>query len=244
MTQVKLGDKNIPFIYQGDELLYPNPIKDGLVLYYDVKGMSNSSQYKNILKDISGNNSDALLKNFNYTTESGYTDKGLKFDGVDDYISSVGSINRESKDITIEICLDDIDKSTNWQYLVALRDANYNYISIIIHYGKVDVNINNSINKQHVYYELDDDTKYITVVLPSKENSNTLVYTNGKETFEVSGGESISSTISVMDNELIFYKYQIDANKTTMKSLKIYDRVLTEQEIQHNYKLEKERWGL
>ena len=37
MSQVKLGDKNIPFIYQGNELLYPNPVKDGLVLYYDMK---------------------------------------------------------------------------------------------------------------------------------------------------------------------------------------------------------------
>ena len=42
MTQVKLGDKNIPFIYQGNELLYPNPVKDGLVLWYDFKGMKNS----------------------------------------------------------------------------------------------------------------------------------------------------------------------------------------------------------
>lgn len=244
MSQVKLGDKNIPFIYQGDELLYPNPIKDGLVLYYDMKGIDNNSKYRNILKDISGNNSDATLENFNYKNESGYTDKGLKFDGVDDYISSLGSINRKSKDITIEICLDDIDKSTNWQYLVALKDGNYNYISIIIHYAKVDVNIYNSIDKQHVYYELDDDTKHITVVLPSKENSNTSVYTNGKEKFEVSGKKSITSTISVMNNELTFNRYQTNANKTTMKSLKIYDRALTEEEIQHNYIIEKERWGL
>ena len=30
----------------------------------------------------------------------------------------------------------------------------------------------------------------------------------------------------------------------TMNSIKIYNRALTDQEIQHNYKLEKERWGL
>ena len=242
--QVKLGDKNIPFIYQGDELLYPNAIKDGLVLYYDMKGMSNNSQYKDILKDLSGNNSDAILKNFNYTNESGYSDKGLKFDGVDDYISSLGSINRKSKDITIEICLDDIDKSTNWQYLVSLKDENNNFISILIHYSKIDVNISNSIDGKHVYYGLDDDTKHITVVLPSKENSNTSVYTNGKETFGSTDRESIASTISVMNNELVFNSYQRKTNKTAMKSLKIYDRTLTEEEIQHNYKIEKERWGL
>ncbi len=32
--------------------------------------------------------------------------------------------------------------------------------------------------------------------------------------------------------------------KEIIHSAKIYNRVLSEQEIQHNYKLEKERWGL
>lgn len=86
MTQVKLGDKNIPFIYQGDELLYPNPVKDGLVLWYDFKSMSNSDVTKGFAKDLSGHGNNGTLQNFAYTSESGYND-GLKFDNVDDIVS-------------------------------------------------------------------------------------------------------------------------------------------------------------
>lgn len=243
MTQVNLGDKDIPFIYQGDKLLYPNPIKDGLVLYYDMKGMSNSSQYKNILKDISGNNSDAILENFNYTNESGYSDKGLKFDGVDDHIKSINSIKRNSKDISIEISLDDLDRSTNWQYLVSLRSKSNNYfISILIHYFHVDVHINNNLGIQHAYYPIKDNEKYIVVTLTGDEEIDQKVYVDG--TLKTISGGGITSNISVMDNELIFHRSGNDSNKISMKSLRIYDRILTNQEIQHNYQLEKERWGL
>ena len=243
MTQVKLGDKNIPFIYQGNELLYPNPVKDGLVLYYDMKGTSNNSQYKNTLKDISGNNSDAVLENFNYTSESGYSEKGLKFDGVDDYISSVNSIKRNSKDITIEISLDDLDKKQNWQYLVTLKNKNNSYyIGVLIHYEQVDVYINNNVSIQHSYYTIKNDEKHIVVTLTGDEEIEQKVYIDGK-LMPLNGGE-ITSNISGMDNELVFHRTNNDKNKSSMKSLRLYDRILTEQEIQYNYNLEKERWGL
>lgn len=243
MSQVKLGDKNIPFIYQGNELLYPNPIKDGLALYYDMKGTSNNSQYKNTLKDISGNNSDAVLENFNYTSESGYSEKGLKFDGVDDYISSVNSIKRNSKDISIEIAIDDLDKSQNWQYLVSLtHESNGEFMSVLIHYYQVDVYIKNDIGAQNTYYSIEDDAKHITVTLTGDEEIEQKVYIDGTLT-PINRGEIISN-ISVMDNELEFHKHGNNKNKTSMKSLRLYDRILTEQEIQHNYQLEKERWGL
>ena len=243
MSQVKLGDKNIPFIYQGNELLYPNPVKDGLVLYYDMKATSNNSQYKSTLKDISGNNSDATLNNFAYTPESGYSDKGLKFDGVDDHITSVNSIKRNSKDISIEIAIDDLDRRQNWQYLVTLKNkSNNDFISVLIHYFQVDVHINNNSGIQHAYYSIEKDAKHITVTLTGDEEINQKVYIDG--TLKTINDGEITSNISGMDNELVFHRTNNDKNKSSMKSLRLYDRILTDQEIQHNYKLEKERWGL
>ena len=102
MSQVKLGDKNIPFIYQGNELLYPNPVKNGLILWYDFKGMKNSDVGKGIVRDLSGKGNNGTLQNFAYTNESGYND-GLKFDGVDDYYISSSKIQRTSKELTISI---------------------------------------------------------------------------------------------------------------------------------------------
>ena len=97
MTQVKLGDKNIPFIYQGNDLLYPNPIKDGLVLWYDFKGMKNSDVTKGVVKDLSGMNNNGTLQNFVYTNESGYNN-GLKFDGVDDVVNLINPLFNQGKE--------------------------------------------------------------------------------------------------------------------------------------------------
>ena len=243
MSQVKLGDKNIPFIYQGNELLYPNPVKDGLILYYDMKATSNNSQYKNTLKDISGNNNDATLKNFNFTSESGYSDKGLKFDGVDDNIVSVNSIKRNSKDISIELNIGDIDKSRNWQYLVHLKDITLNRLaSVLIHAGMLDVHIANGTTTQHAYYSISELNKHITVTLTGGADMTQNVYVDGNKVNLLSG--KINSDISNFSNELNITRAYNDANKSSLKSIKIYNRILTDQEIQHNYKSEKERWGL
>ena len=242
MSQVKLGDKNIPFIYQGNELLYPNPVKDGLVLYYDMKATSNNSQYKNTLKDISGNNNDATLKNFNFTSESGYSDKGLKFDGIDDHIMSVNSIKRNSKDISIELNIGDIDKSKNWQYLVCLRDASAKQMAVLIHGEMLDVHISNGTTIQHAYYSISELNKHITVTLTGGADMTQNVYVDGNRVNLLSG--SINANITNFSNELNIARAYNDANKSSLKSIKLYDRILTEQEIQHNYQLEKERWGL
>lgn len=242
MTQVKLGDKNIHFIYQGNELLYPNPVKDGLVLYYDMKATSNNSLYKSTLKDISGNNSDATLKNFNFTSESGYSEKGLKFDGVDDHITSVNSIKRKSKDITIELNIGYIDKSRNWQYLVYLRDSNSKQMSVLLHGGALDIHISNGTTTQHTYYPISELDKHITVTLTGGADMTQNVYVDGNKV-NLSSGQ-INSNISNFLNELTLAKAYNDVNKSSLKSIKLYDRILTDAEIQNNYKLEKERWGL
>src|SRR5699024_6138134 len=177
MSQIKLGDKNIPFIYQGNELLYPNPVKDGLILYYDMKAMSNNSETKNILKDLSGKNSDAELKNFNYTSESGYSNKGLKFDGVDDYINTINTIKRTSKDISIELNIGNIDISRNWQYLVHLKDITLNkQVSVLIHAGMLDVHINNGTTFQHAYYPISELNNHIIVTLTGNTDMTQNVY--------------------------------------------------------------------
>lgn len=68
------------------------------------------------------------------------------------------------------------------------------------------------------------------------------VYVDGNRVDLLTG--QINSSISNISNELNIIRANNDANKSSLKSIKLYDRILTEQEIQHNYQLEKERWGL
>ena len=84
---MKFGSKDIPFVYKGDKLVYPNPIKDGLLLWYDFKGMRNTDTNKEVVKDLSLNGNDGTLTNFNFTEGSGYKDNTLVFDGVDDNLT-------------------------------------------------------------------------------------------------------------------------------------------------------------
>lgn len=63
---------------------------DNLIMYIDTRGKKNSDTYKNLLYDLSGNGNHGTLQNFSFTEESGYVkglSGGLKFDGVDDYLS-------------------------------------------------------------------------------------------------------------------------------------------------------------
>lgn len=85
---IEIGDKKIDFVYQGDNLIYPNyPARENLILHYDFSGMKNSDVTKDIARDLSGNGNNGELQNFAYIDESGYLDNELIFDGIDDFIT-------------------------------------------------------------------------------------------------------------------------------------------------------------
>ena len=238
MTQVKLGDKNIPFIYQGNDLLYPNPVKDGLVLWYDFKGMKNSDASKNIARDLSGNGNDGTLQNFAYTNKSGYND-GLKFDNVDDEIATEIDLGITfTLSLTIEI---DTDVETQFLTLFS-RQGHYlrkngNALHCSVFTDKQVTLGNNSF-----FSNLKQDNKnkaVVTMMVNDVDNILTL-YGNAEKL------SSVSTITSIDKATLVKLGKWVSSNNLAGKilSAKAYNRALTEEEIQHNYKLEKERWGL
>lgn len=60
-------------------------IDDYLVASYRCNGKGNSDADRDVLKDLSGNGHDIVLKNFGFTLGSGYEGGALVFDGIDDY---------------------------------------------------------------------------------------------------------------------------------------------------------------
>ena len=60
---------------------------NGLVLSYDANGKANQGTDKGIFYDLSGNGNNGTLNNFAYTTSSGWNGTGLKFDGLNDYVT-------------------------------------------------------------------------------------------------------------------------------------------------------------
>ena len=273
MTRVKLGDKNIPFIYQGDELLYPNPVKDGLVLWYDFKGMKNNDVSKGIVKDLSDRKNDnAQLENFAYTSKSGYTNNGLKFDGVDDRITPMftgGRLGRlDMKKInnglkfSVEISLKMSDKiltqgseifMTNKTYgrfwLQFVKDftisssEEFNIVTST-YYGS-EGGATNAVSSFKEGYKYGDNF-HIIVTLDKEDKLK--IFVNGEQKGEkplnniiITTPQEEDLTVFLGQSSSTAYYRRFDHE---LYSMKVYDRILTDQEIQHNYKLEKERWGL
>ena len=235
---IKLGNKSVNFVYQGNNILHPNPIEDGLILWYDFKGMKNNDVSKGVAGDLSGNGNDGILNNFAFTSESGYSD-GLKFDGVDDYYISNSKIQRTSKELTISISVNVVEKSTNWQYFLNLVDNDGKIISVLQHWGNPDLFLNDLTINGHNYFS-SSLTKYnITITVNGK---NIKVFING--TSGTVSNTTANVDISTFTNELKIVKPSNIKLNGTIYSIKMYDRVLTDQEIQHNYQLEKERWNL
>lgn len=246
MSQVKLGDKNIPFIYQGNELLYPNPVKDGLVLYYDFKGMTNNDVSKEIAEDLSENNLNGSLKNFNYTETSGYKD-GLVLDGVDDYVETLknNAINSLTYTLSIEL-LFEIKKSDNTILYLASNSGSSSGDSgfTIGYYGdsKGQVGLFYRGTRFWSSRNLELNNKYFLQVTVD-ESGNMKLFINGKlDKTKTSSVHSTRPDLNLIFGQAPFYNSPF--TRFNMFDFKIYNRALTDQEIQYNYDIEKERWGL
>lgn len=248
MSQVKLGDKNILFIYQGNELLYPNPVKDGLVLWYDFKGMRNSDVSKGIVKDISNNNNNGTINNVVYNDSSGYSLKGLKFDGVDDFVEVKSSslLNNIKDEITISITLEFSDNAGSWRWLL----SNNTDASATGGYG-IAFNPSSSstlsfrwggqvLYSKYLPKKGDIVCLHFSGSVPQKTLN---IYNNGSKMDTT----TLTGTPKITKNNLLIGKSTYNNSETLnafIKSVKVYNRFLTDQEIQNDYELEKERWGL
>lgn len=188
-------------------------IRDGLIGYYTGRGRSNTDENKNILPDLSGNGNDLENKNFAYTPESGYGDGYIQYDGVDDFSSVEKAMT--NIDFTILFTISDVELLTGNSWSGLIYGSSY-YLGI---------------NKGICF---SSENRYIMNGNVSKTNFN--IANKGKEIFVVgcfNGGKEnkvIGITLGSINNSPIY------ACKQKIYDVLIYNRELTEEEIQHNYK--------
>ena len=233
---IKIGDKKIDFVFQGNKVLYPNPIIDNLVLWYDFKRLNNTSFNKDIAKDLS-NNSDGTLKNFSYTDGSGYNN-GLEFDGIDDYISLDTELGKNfaiSTTIDVENIPNNYILSSSSIFFFIRKNGYHLDLSLLNNAGRQELFradnffiefLNKKIN---ISYVINSDDKKVYMYI------NESLYTTFN--MEADAGSNMKITgLGIWRNNYFF--------KGSLYSFKVYDRPLDNQEIKHNYNLEKERWNL
>ena len=244
---MNIGSLNTPFIYRGEELVYPDPVKDGLVLWYDFSGMTNDDESKGIAKDLSGNGNHGTLQNFNYTTESGYDKNKLLFDGVDDYVQAT---QNTYENFTVEIVL----QLKPFQKVGSIFGSRR---SVFIDAKESGIELRNDSNSLLRFYIADGttmSTNGVAAGIDMSEKPFYLVFTKGTDGgFIMINGVEVTNfkgeDLGVISDSRIMsigtrgssgtYGQNFEAG-----SFKFYNKALSPEEIAHNYAIEKERFGI
>lgn len=247
LDDVKFGNKNIPFIFKGEEVMHPLPIMDGLQLWYDFSGMTNSDTNRSIATDLSGNGNHGTLQNFNFTPDSGYDKNKLLFDGVDDYITSENTTDLvDTGKLTVEVVL-----KTNFadrQHFILGKG--YTSFDMALRSGYLNIWYSDGTIANYVqspFYDtvLSDGKTHHLIVIFHKDVSGVEVYVDGGkygEDYKASGTD-----LTGFSNNPIEIGHRVggrDKYVGNIYSAKLYNRPLTPEEIAHNYAIEKERFGI
>ena len=245
--ELRVGDGKPAFIYEGNELVYPNPIKDGLVLWYDFSGRTNADGQRGIAEDLSGNGNHGTLQNFNYSAESGYDKNKLLFDGVDDYVQST---KNSYTNFTVEMVL----KLKPFQKTGSIFGSR---VSVFTDEKESGIEIRNDSNSMLRYFISDGTTLSTNGVnsgIDMSEKMFHLVFSKDIDGgFIMIDGKEITNfrdeNLGVISDSRIMsigtrgssgtYGQNFEAG-----SFKFYNKALTPEEIAHNFKIEKERFDI
>ena len=243
-SQLRVGANRPAFIYEGGELVYPAPIKDGLVLWYDFSGRTNGDAQRNVAEDLSGNGNYGTLQNFNYTDESGYDKNKLLFDGVDDALTFQ---DKAVESYTLEVVTKIGQSSELYQNLIGTYTGEgaggfdvYNYaprlrIRASTHDGDRLFTANNTLEVGEIYHIL------ITV-----RNNKIYFYMDGEEVYSNDFNDYKAPQTTSAKGVYIgaYYQGTIYRQTESLMSARVYNRPLTPEEIAHNYAIEKERFNI
>lgn len=236
----------------------PNIVKDGLVLYLD-PGSPNSYYNKTgtTIKDISGNGNNGTLINFGSQTVYNPNDGGsIIFDGTDDYI------NMGDKDT--------FTQSSGFTFDVFFKPTTTNGNTILEKYQPGGLEYIFGFSGDKLYAWVSDNATGGGYRGRFVQTVSSYVTTNQwyQFVFTYDGGNTSSScklyinTIQRDDNDFQGGTFNSIKNTTTpltialtnsglgapikgsLGTLKMYNRPLTQSEIQQNYNVTKQRFGL
>jgi type IV pilus assembly protein PilA len=244
----------IPYLECGASYRTYSYVTDGLVLYLDGYDAPINISGTNYWTDKSGNNHKARLINF--TSDSGYnaSTKGYTFDGVDDYmeITPFQQTYLQPNSYTVEMVYtlkDNISLNSNAYGLIGVNGS----IGLPVQQTLGSKTANSTAGKIYVQATNgDSNTNYKSVQVELNLGEKTAVeyYSTTSEIgIYINAGNKSSMAYSY--TPVLFRNYiwlgQVSASryaKMDLYAIRIYNRVLSIEEITANYNLDKKLYGL
>ena len=246
---IKIGNKDVKFVRSRGEVVYPNYVKDGLVLWYDFSGMENSGVKRGVAEDLSGNGNDGVLENFAFDAGSGYADNGLEFDGIDDYVQGNEEMCFDNTNFTMEFVWDMKEEPKSGYRSIGSFGNSYTLIGF---------HQNNSL---YVFYRGEGGgvapfVVFILGLIPTEVGKINYTVLFGNDNLEISlyiNGEFYETRdmVGKMLGEKALNRTRLggtigngDFSKQAIYSFRKYNRTLTPEEIAHNFKIDKHRFNI
>ncbi len=238
---IEIGNKKIDFVYQGDNLLYPNyAAKENLVLHYDFSGMKNTDVTKAVARDLSSNRKNGSLNNFGYVIGSGYNSDSISGDGVDDYITMPSEFKYDSTPFTFEftVKLDDVSPAWN-KYNNIARFGHGNWW--IAYRGTDYIGLYSGVN--NILYPYVKNNRYEKIKLSLVYlNDELMVYEDGIYVISYPIGPIVD--IVGESDKFLFRGVGSPYGKVAIYNFLKYNKALTPSEIAQNYAIDKKRFNI
>ena len=240
------NDKKRFNIQEIPEIKTPDYVTDGLVSLLDAEKNTKYGHSKrtSIWQNLVGT-TNASLKNVNNTLASGWTENSLVLDGKDDWVN-VGYYHNSNMSIEIVAEPLNIVNDKNQYYLANVQSGGIRLWKKNNNIGGMYISGYKNLNSTNIV-----ETNKIYSMSTGFNGTEMYFMENGakyKANYTGNIGKPASSTV---------FAVAVDPNGTTdatgsteerfnMKvySVRIYNRCLTEDEINHNYEIDKARFGI
>ncbi len=248
INNIKTIDKKIIRVLDEGRAVYPNIIKEGLVMWYDFRGKTNYDNIKNVAYDYSGNGNHGQLMNFGYTEDSGWVDGGLKFNGVDDAIKNSPIVldksftlsvvfKYNSKEVETSVIFNlPVASSLGWNIALgfAQRYSKDSAQAVLI-YKREDGSITTYISPS---IALVDGEKY-TLSTRFDYNTKTIFFIKDNQ---IVSSDTLTEFSEHVKNRGIGMGWGNNGpakRQHILYDIKLYNRALTDEEILQNYQAEQ-----
>lgn len=212
-------------------------IKEGLIVHYD--GINNTQQGHNqtskVWEDLSGNGNDAILKTDNVNWEEkcfSFTNPTIDFFETENYID----LGTSPRTIEIVCSISNLES----QNIMGLGYEQENQLfDVVINNNSFNYNFYNNEANEGIEQALITNTIYSTA----------FIYNQGVATYRTNDTTKTDVQLYDLDTRSTRLKigqgisslYNND-NAFKIYSIRIYDRVLTQEEINNNYNIDKNRY--